>query len=145
MHSIAGKAVAFGEALKPEFKDYIVQVKKNCKVFADEFIKLGAPIVSGGTDNHLFTVNVKDGFGITGKEASSILQKNHITVNKNTVPNDTESPFVTSGIRLGTAAMTTRGFKEEDFINLARLMADALKNKKDISNEVLSMTSKLER
>lgn len=144
MHSIAGKAIAFGEALKPEFKDYIIQVKKNCQAFANEFIKLGAPVVSGGTDNHLFTVDVKEGFGITGKEASTILQKNHITVNKNTVPNDTETPFVTSGIRLGTAAMTTRGFKEQDFIKLAQLMAKALKDKKYIGDEVLKMTSKLE-
>lgn len=143
MHSIAGKAVAFGEALKPEFKDYIIQVKKNCKAFADEFIKLGAPVVSGGTDNHLFTVDVKKGFGITGKEASTILQKNHITVNKNTVPNDSESPFVTSGIRLGTAAMTTRGFKENDFVKLANLMAKALKDNEDIGDKVLEMTKAL--
>ena len=143
MHSIAGKAVAFGEALKPEFNDYIIQVKKNCQAFAKEFIKLGAPVISGGTDNHLFTVDVKKGFKITGKEASNILQKNHITVNKNTIPNDTESPFVTSGIRLGTAAMTTRGFKEKDFIKLANLMAKALNNKQDISDEILEMTNNL--
>ena len=138
MHSIAGKAVAFGEALKPSFKVYSKRVIKNAKAFANEFIKNNVPVVSNGTDNHLFTINVKQGMNITGKKASSILQKNNITVNKNTVPHDSESPFVTSGIRLGTAAMTTRNFKEKDFQNLAQLIIKVLKNenisiKKEVS------------
>ena len=143
MHSIAGKAVAFAEALQPEFKNYIIKVINNSIAFADEFTKLGASIVTGGTDNHLFTVDVKRSYGITGKVASDILQKNNITVNKNTVPKDTESPFVTSGIRLGTAAMTTKGFKEEDFRELARLMDKGLRNNEDIKNKIISMTKKL--
>ncbi len=141
MHVIAGKAIAFKEALEPSFKIYTKQVVANSKAFADEFIKLGGTIVSGGTDNHLFTIDVKSSFGITGKEASAILQENFITVNKNTIPNDTESPMITSGVRLGTAAMTTRGFKEEQFQELARLMVDALANKKNIKDDVLKMTS----
>ncbi len=142
MHSIAGKAVAFKEALEPEFKDYIQNVVKNSKAFANEFIKLGVPVVSGGTDNHLFTIDVMKGFGITGKDASSILQKNNITVNKNTIPNDTQSPFITSGVRLGTAAMTTKGFNEEDFVSLANLMHKALSNNEDIKEEVLKLIKK---
>ena len=109
MHVIAGKAVAFREALDPSFKVYATNVVKNSKAFAKAFMDLGVPVVSGGTDNHLFTINVFEGMGITGKDASQILQDNNITVNKNTVPNDTKSPFVTSGVRLGTAAMTTKG------------------------------------
>ncbi len=142
MHSIAGKAVAFKEALEPEFKDYIQNVVKNSNAFANEFIKLGVPVVSGGTDNHLFTIDVMKGFGITGKDASSILQKNNITVNKNTIPNDTQSPFITSGVRLGTAAMTTKGFNEEDFVSLANLMHKALSNNEDIKEEVLKLIKK---
>lgn len=141
MHSIAGKAVAFGEALKPDFKDYIKNVVDNAKAFSDEFIRLGIPVVSGGTDNHLFTIDVKTGYGLTGKEASQIFQNNNITVNKNTIPRDTESPFVTSGIRLGTPAMTTRGFGKEEFINLANLMDKALKGE-DIKKQVSDMIGK---
>ena len=136
MHSIAGKAVAFGEALKPSFKNYISQLIKNADAFANQFIKNGCEVVSGGTDNHLFTINVKKTYKITGKQASTILQKNNITVNKNTIPNDTESPFVTSGIRVGTPAMTTKGFKEKHFIKLANLIHLALKDNKNIKNEV---------
>ena len=127
MHSIAGKAVAFGEALQPEFKEYIQAVVDNSKAFANKFIELGGSVVTGGTDNHLFTVDVKKSYGITGKEASSLLQEFGITVNKNTVPNDTESPFVTSGIRLGTAPMTTKGFNVDDFENLAVAMDKILR------------------
>ncbi len=130
LHSIAGKAVAFGEALKPTFKTYIKQVVNNSKVFAKEFIKDNVPVISGGTDNHLFMIDVKTGFGITGKQASNILQELGITVNKNSIPNDTESPMVTSGLRLGTAAMTTRGFKEKDFIETAKIIIEALNQKK---------------
>ena len=139
MHVIAGKAVAFKEALDPSFVVYSKNVVKNSKAFAKAFMDLGVPVVSGGTDNHLFTIDVFNGLGMTGKDASKVLQKNNITVNKNTIPNDTNGPFVTSGIRLGTAAMTTKGFDEKDFIKLAGLMTDALKNNKDIKNEVLEM------
>ena len=141
MHSIAGKAVAFGEALKPSFKNYISQLIKNADAFANQFIKNGCEVVSGGTDNHLFTINVKKTYKITGKQASTILQKNNITVNKNTIPNDTESPFVTSGIRVGTPAMTTKGFKEKHFIKLANLIHLALKDNKNIKNEVKKLIS----
>lgn len=140
MHVIAGKAVAFGEALKPSFKTYIGNVVKNSKAFADEFIKLGVPVVSGGTDNHLFTINVKEAYGISGKEASSLLVKNNITVNKNTVPRDPLGPAVSSGLRLGTAAMTTKGFKESDFRKLAKLMHKVLSKKQtNITKEVAQL------
>ncbi|CAC13512.1 SERINE HYDROXYMETHYLTRANSFERASE (SERINE METHYLASE) (SHMT) [Mycoplasmopsis pulmonis] len=147
-HAIAGKATGFYEALQPSFKTYQDQVVKNAKVFADEFIKLGAKVISGGTDNHLLIVNVFDSYGITGKKAENILGKINITVNKNTIPFDTNSPMVTSGIRLGTPAMTTRGFKENEFILIARIMVKALKNPDDLSlhqelkNEVLEITKK---
>ena len=141
MHSIAGKAVAFGEALEPEFKEYIKDVVNNAKAFSDEFMKLGASVVSGGTDNHLFTLDVKKSYGITGKDASALLQKNNITVNKNTVPNDSESPFVTSGVRLGTPAMTTRGLKENDFRELARIIDSVLRNDEDVKEEVSRITT----
>lgn len=140
MHSIAGKAVAFGEALKPSFKTYIKNVVKNSKAFADEFMKLGVPVVSGGTDNHLFTIDVQKGYGISGKEASSLLAANNITVNKNTVPRDPLGPMVASGVRLGTAAMTTKGFKEKDFRKLAQLMHLVLSKKKaDVKKDVLAL------
>lgn len=140
MHVIAGKAVAFGEALKPSFKTYIGNVVKNSKAFADEFMKLGVPVVSGGTDNHLFTIDVSKGYGISGKEASTLLAANNITVNKNTVPRDPLGPMVSSGVRLGTAAMTTKGFKEKDFRKLAHLMHDVLtKNKSNVKKEVAEL------
>lgn len=140
MHSIAGKAVAFGEALKPSFKTYIKNVVKNSKAFADEFMKLGVPVVSGGTDNHMFTINVKEGYSISGKEASTMLHKNNITANKNTVPRDELGPRVSSGVRLGTAAMTTKGFKEKDFRELARLMHSLFKGEKTtIKKEVSTL------
>ncbi len=140
LHSIAGKAVAFKEALEPGFKTYIEQVLSNCKVFAGEFLKFGVPVISGGTDNHLFMLDVKTGYNITGKAASSTLQKLGITINKNSIPNDQEPPFITSGIRLGTAAMTTRGFKEKDFIEVARIINLALNNSKN--SEVLDSLKK---
>ena len=113
MHVIAAKAVAFGEALQPEFKDYAKQIKANAKVLADTLIAEGVEIVSGGTDNHLLLLNVKS-LGLTGKVAEHVLDEVGITTNKNTIPYDTESPFVTSGIRIGTPAATSRGFKEEE-------------------------------
>ena len=122
MHVIAAKAVAFGEALKPEFKDYIVNVKKNAQVLANELSRRGMRIVSGGTDNHLLLVDVRP-WGLTGKEAEHILDEAGITCNKNGIPFDPEKPFVTSGIRLGSAACTTRGFDEAAFAKVAEAIA----------------------
>ncbi|MGL4616700.1 MAG: serine hydroxymethyltransferase [Mycoplasmoidaceae bacterium] len=127
-HSIAGKAIAFGEALTKEFIEYQKETIRNSKIFSDSFKNYGAKIISNGTDNHLFIIDVKSSYGINGKIASETLQKINITVNKNTIPNDSESPFVTSGVRLGTPAMTTRGFKENEFIELSRIIHEALKN-----------------
>lgn len=121
MHVIAAKAVAFGEALAPEFKDYIGQVVTNAKVLGEELTKRGLRIVSGGTDNHLLLVDLQP-LGITGKLAEHALDEAGITVNKNTIPFDPASPFVTSGIRIGTAAMTSRGFKEVEMKEIAELI-----------------------
>ncbi|MDC8914125.1 serine hydroxymethyltransferase [Metamycoplasma hyosynoviae] len=128
-HQIAGKAVSFYEALQPEFVEYQKQVLVNSQVFCQTFLNKGACVVSGLTQNHLFIIDVKKTYGITGKLAEEILGKLNITANKNTIPNDTESPFVSSGIRLGTAAMTSRGFKEEEFIIIANLIDKALREK----------------
>lgn len=136
MHVIAGKAQCFYEALQPEFKDYIKNVVDNCKAFSDRFTELGCRVVSNGTDNHLLLLDVKKSFNLTGKEAEEILDNINITCNKNAIPNDTEKPFITSGIRLGTAAMTTRGFTKEDFINLAEIIVKVLSNKDN--EEILS-------
>lgn len=130
MHVIAAKAECFYEALQPEFKDYIKSVVKNAKVLSDTLKSEGFRIVSGGTDNHLMLVDVKS-IGLTGKEAEKILDAINITCNKNTIPNETESPMVTSGIRLGTPAMTTRGFNESDFKEVALIISEALKNRND--------------
>lgn len=142
MHVIAGKAVAFGEALQPSFKTYIENLVENSKQFANEFIKLGVPVVSGGTDNHLFTINVKEGYDISGKEASAILAASNITVNKNTVPRDPLGPMVSCGVRLGTAAMTTKGFTAQDFKDLAHLIDKALRNKVSVKEEVIALLKK---
>ncbi|MDD4036441.1 MAG: serine hydroxymethyltransferase [Bacilli bacterium] len=148
MHVIAAKAVSFYEALQPEFKEYQEQVVKNAKALADTLKNEGFRIVSGGTDNHLMLVDIKGSINMTGKEAETILDSIHITCNKNTIPNDTESPFVTSGIRLGTPAMTTRGFKENDFIKVGKIIAEALKNYdnlkllEELKKEVKKLTSK---
>ncbi|CDR26880.1 serine hydroxymethyltransferase [Staphylococcus schweitzeri] len=130
-HVIAAKAVAFGEALDNNFKTYQEQVIKNAKVLADTLIKEGFRIVSGGTDNHLVAVDVKGSIGLTGKEAEETLDSVGITCNKNTIPFDQEKPFVTSGIRLGTPAATTRGFDEKAFEEVAKIISLALKNSKD--------------
>ena len=121
MHIIAAKAVCFGEALKPEFKEYARQVVANSKAFADALLKEGFKLVSGGTDNHLCLVDLRP-FSVTGKEFEKRLDSVYITVNKNAIPNDPEKPFVTSGIRVGTPAATSRGFKEADFVKVAELM-----------------------
>ena len=148
MHVIGAKAQCFYEALQPSFKEYQNQVLKNIKALSDTLIKEGFRIVSGGTDNHLILVDVKSSVNLTGKEAETILDKINITVNKNTIPNDSESPIKTSGIRLGSPAMTTRGLKEKDFINIGKIISKALKNRDrdDILNslkeEVLTITNK---
>ncbi|MCR5344796.1 MAG: serine hydroxymethyltransferase [Lachnospiraceae bacterium] len=128
MHVIAGKAVAFHEALQPEFKEYQQQILKNCQTLATELQKRGFKLVSGGTDNHLMLVDLTN-MNITGKECEKLLDSANITCNKNTIPNDPASPFVTSGVRLGTAAVTTRGFKEEDMVVVAEAMALAIKER----------------
>ncbi|SUK11691.1 serine hydroxymethyltransferase [Staphylococcus agnetis] len=130
-HVIAAKAVAFGEALQPEFKTYQAQVIKNAKTLASTLQENGFRIVSGGTDNHLISVDVKGSVGITGKDAEEALDSVGITCNKNTIPFDQEKPFVTSGIRLGTPAATTRGFDEVAFEEVAHIISDVLKNHKD--------------
>lgn len=148
MHVIAAKAVAFKEALSDEFREYQAQIIKNSKALCEALMNLGYKIVSNGTDNHLFIVNVKKSLGITGKEAEKVLDKVGITCNKNTVPYDTEKPMVTSGIRLGTPAVTTRGFKEKEMELVANLIDRALKNKdnegvlEEIHQEVYELTSK---
>ncbi|HGN1577811.1 TPA: serine hydroxymethyltransferase [Staphylococcus aureus] len=130
-HVIAAKAVAFGEALENNFKTYQQQVVKNAKVLAEALVNEGFRIVSGGTDNHLVAVDVKGSIGLTGKEAEETLDSVGITCNKNTIPFDQEKPFVTSGIRLGTPAATTRGFDEKAFEEVAKIISLALKNSKD--------------
>ncbi len=131
MHVIAAKAVALKEALQPEFKDYQAQVLKNAKVMAEVLTERGYPIVSGGTENHLLLVSLIE-HGITGKDADAALGRAYITVNKNSVPNDPKSPFVTSGLRLGTPAITTRGFREAETRQLTGWIADILD---DLDNE----------
>lgn len=133
MHVIAAKAVAFKEALQPEFKQYAKQVKINAAAMAEELVKRGLRIVSGRTESHVFLVDLQP-MKITGKAAEAALGKAHITVNKNAIPNDPEKPFVTSGIRIGSAAMTTRGFNEADARVLANLVADVLSNPEDEAN-----------
>jgi glycine hydroxymethyltransferase len=125
MHVIAGKAVSFKEAMEPEFKTYQQQVVKNARAMAGTFIERGLKIVSGGTDNHLMLVDLI-GKEYTGKDADAALGRANITVNKNAVPNDPRSPFITSGLRIGTPAVTTRGYGEQDCSDLAGWIADVL-------------------
>ena len=145
MHIIAAKAVCFGEALKPEFKAYAKQVVSNSKAFAKALLEEGFRLVSGGTDNHLCLVDLRP-FSITGKEFEKRLDSVYITVNKNAIPNDPETPFVTSGVRVGTPAATSRGFKEDDFVLVAKLMklaATDIENKADyIREEVCKLCEK---
>ncbi len=149
VHIIAAKAVAFGEALRPEFKDYQQQILKNAKALGETLAAEGLRIVSGGTDNHLLLVDVyMDGKGITGKEAEKALDEVHITVNKNTIPFDTQKPFIASGIRLGTPALTTRGMKEEDMREIGRMIASVVHEpesedvKARVRREVLELTER---
>jgi Glycine/serine hydroxymethyltransferase len=136
MHVIAAKAQCFYEALAPDYKKYIKQVIKNAEAFGKAFEQNGFKVISGGTDTHLILVDVKGSVGLTGLEAEKLLDEIKITVNKNTIPFDTETPSKASGIRLGTPAMTTRGLKEKDFINIANIICEVLKNKdnEDILN-----------
>jgi glycine hydroxymethyltransferase len=144
MHTIAAKAVAFKECMEPSFKTYIQQVKKNANAMAETFIERGLKIVSGGTDNHLFLVDMVEK-GLTGKEVDASLSRANITVNKNAVPNDPQSPFVTSGIRIGTPSITTRGFDEADSKQVAHWCCDIMDNVGDdsvierVKGEVLTL------
>ena len=142
MHIIAAKAVAFKEALSPEFKEYQKQVVKNAKALADTLLEEGVNLVSGGTDNHLMLLNLV-GTGVTGKQLEKWLDEAHITVNKNAVPNDPEKPFVTSGVRIGTPAVTTRGMNEDDMKVVGRCIADIIRNGEEaiprVTEQVLAL------
>ena len=142
MHVIAGKAVAFKEALSPEFKEYQRQVVKNAAAMADEFTKCGVRLVSGGTDNHLMLVDLRDK-NMTGKELEKMLDEVNITVNKNTIPFETTSPFVTSGIRIGTPSITSRGFREEDARLIARLISEIIEKREEAFDHVRAEVKKL--
>lgn len=148
MHVIAAKAECFYEALDPSFVEYQKQIIKNAHALCESLIEEGFRIVSGGTDNHLMLVDVMSSVKMTGKDAEKLLDSIHITVNKNTIPFDTEKPFVTSGIRLGTPAMTTRGLKEEDFKEIGKIISTCLKNpdngdiQDELKNRVLELTKK---
>lgn len=147
LHVISGKAVALGEASQPDFKTYMEQVLENAKVLADTLITEGLTVVSGGTDNHIVLVDLRP-IGLTGKEAETLLDEIGITANKNAIPHDTASPLVTSGIRFGTPAMTSRGFGIQEMKEVAQLISlifknpNSLKNKDDVSGRVQEMTSK---
>ena len=143
-HIIAGKAVALKEAMSPEFKEYAKQIVKNARAMAEGLIANGMEIVGGMTENHLMTLDLRK-TGKTGKDMANVLERVGITANKNTVPNDPQSPFVTSGIRLGAAAMTTRGLKEEDMKEIARIIAEAIKNSDNeaVLDELRLASSKL--
>ena len=150
MHVIGAKAQCFYEALQPEFIIYAKQIIDNAKAMEEAFKEKDVKLVSNGTDNHLLLVDVKSSFNVTGKEAEKILDEIHITCNKNTIPNDPEKPMITSGIRIGTPAMTTRGFKEDEFKEVASIIIDALSNKddeerlKELDTKVLKLTRKFE-
>ena len=145
MHIIAAKAQCFYEVQQPEFKDYAKQIIKNAKAMEQVFKEEGFRLVAGGTDNHLLLVDVKASCGISGKKAQRLLDEINITANKNAIPFDTEKPFKASGIRIGTPAMTTKGFKEEDFEEVARIIAYRLKNEEtdEIKEECLKRVAKL--
>ncbi|MBE7089494.1 MAG: serine hydroxymethyltransferase, partial [Clostridiales bacterium] len=142
MHIIAAKAVAFGEALKPEFKAYQEQILRNAKAMSERFLELGVKLVSGGTDNHLMLLDLSDK-DITGKELEKMLDEVNITVNKNAIPFDKQKPFVTSGIRIGTPSITTRGFKEEDCKVIAELITKVILEKEASFEYVRAEVKKL--
>ncbi len=140
MHAIAGKAVAFGEALRPEFKDYARKIVENCRAMAGGLLEGGLNLVSGGTDNHLILVDLRDA-GTTGKELEDLLESVGVTCNKNMVPNDPEPPTVTSGVRLGTAAMTTRGMGEGEMREIAEIIVKASRGElEDLRDRVRALT-----
>lgn len=148
MHVIAAKGVCFGEALQDNFKEYAKQVIDNAKAMANTFVKLGRKVVTGGTDNHLLLLDVKKSYNLTGADAQDILESINITCNKNTIPNETLNSKTTSGLRLGSAAMTTRGLNQEDFEVITHIIDEALKNPtdnnnlKELKNKVLELTKK---
>lgn len=142
MHVIAGKAVAFGEALKPEFKAYQEQILRNAKAMSETFVELGIKLVSGGTDNHLMLLDLSD-TDVTGKQLENMLDEVNITLNKNAVPFDKRSPFITSGVRIGTPSVTTRGFKEDDCRTIAKLIVKIIKEKENAYDEVRAEVKKL--
>lgn len=142
MHTISAKAVCFGEALKPEFKTYQEQVAKNAQALAAQLIKEGLKLVSGGTDNHLMLVDLTD-TGVTGKEAEKMLDEVGITVNKNAIPFDTKSPFITSGIRIGTPATTSRGFVEEDMVEVGKLIGLTIRDFENSQDEIRARVAAL--
>ena len=145
MHIIAAKAVALGEALKPEFKVYQEQILKNARALADALLREGMDLVSGGTENHLMLLDLRK-MDLTGKELEKRLDEVHITVNKNAIPNDPRTPFVTSGVRIGTPAVTSRGFKESEMEEIARLIylaaADFKAKSQEIKNRVADLCEK---
>ena len=143
MHTIAAKAVCFGEALKPEFKEYAKQIIKNAKTLANTLLEEGFKLVSNGTDNHLMLVDLTGMKVDTGKQAEHLLDEVGITVNKNAIPFDSQKPFVTSGIRIGTAAVTSRGFKEEDLVEVGKLISLTLKDYENNKDEVIARVDKL--
>ncbi len=130
-HVIAAKAVAFYEDLQPSYREYIGHVCENAKAMAEEFKNMGYKVISGGTDNHLFMLDVWSSRGMTGLECQELLERVDITLNKNSIPGDTQKPFVTSGVRIGTPAMTTRGYTAEDFVFIAHMIDETIKNKDD--------------
>ena len=142
MHIIAAKAIAFGEALKPEFKAYQEQILKNAKAMSERFLQLGVKLVSGGTDNHLMLLDLSDK-DITGKELEHLLDEVNITLNKNAIPFDKQKPFVTSGVRIGTPSVTTRGFKEDDCIKIAELITEIINKKEAAFDYVRAEVKKL--
>ena len=145
MHIIAAKAVALGEALTEEFKEYQAQIVKNAKVLAEELMKNGVKLVSNGTDNHLMLLDLTQ-TGITGKELEKRLDEVHITANKNAIPNDPQSPFITSGLRIGTPAITSRGFKEQEMVKIAKFISDVIfdyeNSKERVTSEVIELCKK---
>ena len=142
MHVIAAKAAAFGEALKPEFKAYQEQVVKNAKAMSERFLELGVNLVSGGTDNHLMLLDLSDK-DVTGKDLEKMLDEVNITLNKNAIPFDKQKPFVTSGVRIGTPSVTTRGFKEEDCVKVAELITEIINKKEEAYDYVRAEVKKL--
>ena len=142
MHTIAAKAVCFGEALKPEFKAYGEQIVKNCKALADGLVKRGHTLISGGTDNHVMLMDLRNE-GVTGKELEAMLDECYITLNKNTIPQEPLSPFVTSGVRIGTAAATTRGFDEADMDVIAECISLVIKDFDNNAEKVREMVTEL--